>query len=86
MKVHDPTHCGECGRRERVTYRCTGCPYTFEVDGEYRYYAQGRGHWHTSGDDPRFRLLIREHRASHVEFVGMVPVTRSLRSSPVSAS
>jgi hypothetical protein len=72
--MHDPTQCDECGRRETVTYRCTGCEYRFGVAGVFRWYPQGRGHWHAADDRDGFARLVEEHRSSHREFVGIVPV------------
>jgi hypothetical protein len=68
--------CGECGRRELVTYRCTSCSYRFEVDGVYRYYPQGHGHWHAADDQGRFVRLVREHIQSHSESAAIIPASR----------
>lgn len=65
--------CGECGRRELVIYQCTACPYIIEVPGEYHFYAQGRGHWHTPDDDDRFVRLVSDHVASHDPHSCIVP-------------
>jgi hypothetical protein len=74
MTPHDPDDCQECGRRESVVYRCTSCEYTFDVPGEYRYFAQGRGHWHVADNDARFKHLLAGHVGSHSTAAGFVPL------------
>ena len=65
QQIHDKGHCHACGLREVVTYQCTSCPYTFDAPGQYRYFAQGRGHWHVPDDDQRFKKLVGDHRKTH---------------------
>lgn len=52
--------CPECNRRHVAVYRCLSCEYRLEVPGEFRWYWQGRGHWHHA-DNPDWRTPLRAH-------------------------
>lgn len=52
--------CPECGRRLVAVYRCVRCGHRLEVPGEFRWYWQGRGHWHHA-DDPDWLAALGAH-------------------------
>lgn len=81
--MHDENTCDECGQREVVIYKCTACPCLIIVDGEFSYYAQGRGHWHTPDDQERFMRLVSEHVTSHIPQSCMMPTKVTTDTRPV---
>jgi hypothetical protein len=54
--------CPDCERPAVATYRCARCGERFDVPGRFRWYWQGRGHWHDADDD---LAMLVEHAGSH---------------------
>lgn len=67
-------NCSDCNRRHLAVYRCVRCGYRIEVPGMFRWYWQGRGHYHEA-DDPKWGTALTGHLADvHDGDGGFLPV------------
>lgn len=57
--------CPDCERAAVARYRCTSCDLVVEVPGVYRWFWQGRGHWHVAEDPDALTATLSEHQAAH---------------------